>query len=237
MLGFKFIRSFLINDKAPFVVTLFVAALSWTAIRTSDRLASIPFIEYRTLLVKSEQGVSGIELRLRNITAASKFECFLLTLVARRHDTLKFADPKDQQHRLRGTVFSSLKVTRSKVDEWDVEAKNLAPGADISLFVPATGAGEPAVLGSACANVPTVFEASPTEGADKKAASKIAPEAVPILVERSFATRFVEYEIEILWLALSLWLILMLQLFAATERAERLRLAQRSKEVDHDATG
>jgi hypothetical protein len=237
MLGFKFIKSFLLNDKAPLVVTLFVAALSWTAIRTSDRLASIPFIEYRVEPAKNEQGISGIELRLRNITAANKFDCFLLTLWTRRHDTLKFGDPKQQQHRLRGTVFATLTATPSRSGEWNIEARNLAPGADISLFVPATGTGDPAVLGSACVQVATVFDTGSAESADKKAKSKGAPDAVPILVEQSLATRFVEYEIKILWLALGLWLILMLTLFAATERAEQLRLAQKPKETEHDATG
>lgn len=237
MLGFEFVRRFLVNEKAPFVVTLFIAALSWTAIRTSDRLASVPFIEYEVEPAKSEQGISGIELRLRNITTASKFDCFLLTLWTRRHDTLKFGDPKQQQHRLRGTVFATLAATPSKSGEWSIEAKNMAPGADITLFVPATGVGDPAVLGSACAQVTTVLDPDASEGSNQKAKPRNTSDAVPILVERSLTTRFVEYEIKILWFALGLWLILMLALFAATERAERLRLAQKPKEVDHDATG
>jgi hypothetical protein len=237
MLGFQFIKDFLVNDKAPFVVTLFVAALSWTAIRTSDRLASIPFVEYHVEHEANRHGISGVALRLRNITAASKFDCFLVTLSTRPTDSLKFGDPTKQQHQLRGTVFATLEAKASKPGEWNIEARDLGPGADISIFIPTTGTGEPALLGSACAQRTTVFDAGQSESAEKKEKPKSAPAAVPILVERSVSTQFVEHEIAILWLALTIWFILMLALFATAERAAQMRIAQKPQEVDHDATG
>jgi hypothetical protein len=201
MFGFTFAKNFLINDKAPYIVTLFVAALSWTAIRTSDRLASVPFVEYRVEPQSGAGGVSGIELRIRNITQASRFDCFTITLVARRSESLILGDAAGQQHQLRGTVFASLTVKLAKPNEWEIEATNISPGADIALFVPATGIGKPAVLASSCAGVLTV-EAGAKEDEEKKVKSKVSAGVLPVLVEQSRLTWFVEHEIAILWSAL-----------------------------------
>jgi hypothetical protein len=170
MLGFNFARGALMNEKAPYIVTLFVAALSWTVIRTADRLAGVPFVEYRITTVLNDAGVHGIDVRLRNITQASRFDCFTITLATRRRDCLKFGDPMHQRHQLRGSVFASFTVKRAKPDEWEIEAASVSPGADIALFVPASGEGVPALLASACDTTVTSAGASKDEGGKKEIA-------------------------------------------------------------------
>ena len=147
-------------------------------------------------------------MRIRNITQASRFDCFTITLVARRSESLVLGDAAGQQHQLRGTVFASFTVKLAKPNEWEIEATNISPGADIALFVPATGIGKPAVLASSCAGVLTV-EAGAKEDEEKKVKSKVSAGVLPVLVEQSQLTWFVDYEIAILWSALALWAALM----------------------------
>ena len=220
MSGSTVVKGFLGSEKAPFIVTLFIAALSWTAIHTSERLSSTPFVEYRIAPTHSESGVQGIEIRLRNITASSRFDCFGLTLVTRRQETLKFGDAKSQQHHLRGTVFASLTVKQAKDNEWGIDVANLSPGADIALFVPTSGDGSPVVLASSCPSVPVMPKGGEKGDADK---GEKPAAAVPVLIQRSFTTFFVEYEITILWGALVAWLALMLFLMWPSPPAKRKR--------------
>lgn len=202
----------LISEKAPYVVTLFAAALSWLTIRTSDHLATVPFVEYR---VASEPKTKppGFDLRLRNITAGSTFDCFQLMLIVRRGDSLTFGEAKDQQIELRGTVFSSLTVTRVAEREWDIKAEDVAPSADITLFVPSTGQGSPAVLVESCpAQDPSTKNASSdgTSGSPRGLA--------PVLVEASWATWMLDHEMLILWVALAVWFVVMILLVSCASK-------------------
>ena len=200
-------KDFLTGEKAPFIVTLFVAALSWTAIRTADRLAGTPFIEYRISESQSENKRPGMELRLRNITPASRFDCFRLTIAARQLETLRFGDPKEQRHRIRGTVLSLLTATRSKDTEWEIRATNLAPGADIEIFIPTVGIGTPLVLVQPCA-IQAEEESEPVKGIEVKKEKEGTKADAPVIIAWGPTTMFVEYEIAILWSALLLWLLL-----------------------------
>jgi hypothetical protein len=224
------------GEKAPYVVTLFVAALSWLTIHTADRLSSIQFVEYRVALSDSE-GRHGIEVRLRNITVASKFDCFLLTFATRQGETLKFGDPKGQQITLRGTVLSTLTVIQTEDNEWDIKAENLAPGADIALFVPATGAGTPAILTESCrANNASSEDGVAGNANNEKTTTRSRGES-PVLIQRSLTTRFVEYEIRILWSGLGLWLIVMIVLMRISYCEDRKNTTGNPAETDLDITG
>ncbi len=182
----------LVNDKTPLIVTVFVAVLSWTALRTNDRLTSTPFIEYRLAERQNEAGIPSVELRLRNLTTASKFDCFVLTLVPRHAEPLKFGESSKVEYRLHGTALVLPTVSAATADEWNINIHGLAPGADLSIFIPTIGSGIPAVL------------ADPCPGATAANTDKQVLE--PILIELSWRTYFVEYELQILWTLLLFWL-------------------------------
>lgn len=218
----------LFNEKAPYLVTLFVAAASWTAVHTAERLASTPFLEYQLSEARLDSGIQAVELRLRNITTSSRFSCFMLTVVPRRRDNLTLGDPKAQRHQLHGTVFASLTVTRAKPSEWEIRAENLAPGADIALFIPTTQTGRPAVLVGPC-SIEASSSNSSKNDADKQDRAKPPGGTLPVLVEGGLSTFFVEYEIPILWGLLVGWLLTMLLGWLATWLALRPKRAPAGK--------
>lgn len=241
MFGLSFAKDFFISEKAPYVVTLFVAALAWTTVRTSDRLSSVPFVEYRITPERSESGQSGVELRLRNVTAASKFDCFLLLLAPHKDASLKFGDLKDMDVRLRGTVLARPEPTHANEYEWEIKISKMSPGADLSLFIPSSGSGNAAVLVSPCPNeVSTAVPAADNEakkGVEKNEAPKSAAPSPPILIERSGLTFFVEYEIAILWVGLGGWLLLMLVSGKKPKMQPREPNVTHVLETTHDVPG
>ena len=230
-------KSILGNEKAPYAVTLFVAATAWTAVHTADRVSNTPFVEYRFASAQTRAGKLGLELRLRNVTAATRFECFTLTLTPHAGAALKFGDAAYQQARVRGTVFARPIVTKASPNEWEVKVESLAPGADISLIIPIEGDGEPALLVSMC---PDEAGSSVDEKADgaKKERGKPAPLVVPVLLRRSPTTFFVEFEIALLWFALVIWLVLMVMLGLSTgAKLPQRRVVTGKDEGPHNEEG
>lgn len=194
------------GDKVPFVVSAFVACAAWVAVHTTDRLLSAPFLEYE--LSESTGGPTAklIELRFRNIGGLTKFDCFDVTIVPALggHAGFAFGGAKDQEQQLRGTVLAKIIVTRADSREWKVRVSNVLPGADISLSMPVNDFVRLAILAQPCLGpLNDVGPAQAKSGADDvfKSAS------VPILVERGLLTRFVEHEISVLWVMLSLWFL------------------------------
>jgi hypothetical protein len=188
-------------EKAPYVMTVFVAAVAWTSIRTADRLSSVAFIEY-------ELGSPGagrdqkVEIRLRNITQAAVFPCFIMTVASADPSTLAFGPSEQWDQILRGTVLVQGTPRRAEKDEAEIEIKNFSPGADFALRLPTLGQGSPRLLVREC----SALTAEPSSGeskADKK--DKPSSGAPPILVHRSLATFFVEWEIAVLWSILAAW--------------------------------
>lgn len=202
MFRLSLVGDFFRSEKAPYVVTLFVAALTWTMLRTSDRLVNTPFIEYRIDPVRIDNKLDGVEIRFRNITPSSSFECFLVTVASSSPDKLRFGDPTVQRHFLRGTVAAALTVTRAKPDEWEIQATDLLPGADIALQVPVIGKDEPRIMVRQCLEDEPGIKSEDREGSKKKTSPR---PGIPTLLHRSLTTWFVEFELLILWAALGVW--------------------------------
>ena len=110
------------GEKAPYAVTLFVAGgrVDGGPHCGSSEQHTICGVSVRT---RSGQRQRGIRLRLRNVTAATRFECFLLTLTPHAGETLKFGDAALHEARLRGTVFARPIVVRAEPYEWEVRVK------------------------------------------------------------------------------------------------------------------
>jgi hypothetical protein len=196
------------SEKAPYIATLFVAALSWVTVRTIDRLTGTPFIEYRITQGSSDTGASGVVLRIRHITESSRFECVLLTVATRAQETLKFGDPLEQRHGIRGTALTLLTVRITKPDEWVVEATNVAPGTDNTLFIPTSGSGSPVAMVQPCVPRSEVAEGAAEAGAEK--GEQRAAGQGPVLIEAGVRTFLVQHELELLWGALLAWLLLLI---------------------------
>lgn len=236
MLGIDFAKGLLTNEKAPYLVTLFVAALAWTIVRTTDRLGSVPFLEYRTETEAAATGIGGrFGLRLRNVSVGSRFECFEIRFVKRTDQQLEFGDAAEQGARIQGTVLALPKVTKAEPDEWVVSVTSMSPGADLTIYVPVKRliANEfPAILASTCPGTPDTsdgLKATKDEHAPKSTAS-----GLPILLKHSPTTFFVEYELPILWAALIGWLLLLLPSFQ-TARVPKLPYVPMEKH--HDTEG
>ncbi len=224
-------------EKAPYIVTLFAAAFSWLTIRTADRLSSIPFVEYSVASAEND-GHPGVVVHLRNITLGSKFSCLQLTLGIRQGGTLKFGDPKDQQVILRGTVLSTLKLVTPLPEEWDIQINNLSPGADVSLFVPTTGKGSPAALIGSCSASDSGYEKTAGGETDDEKATRRSGGELPVLVERSLTTVFVEHELCFLWSALLVWLVIMVvPIWISHRKGRRPTNGNSAEAADVDNTG
>jgi hypothetical protein len=209
MAGLGFLRDLLTNDKAPYMVTLFVAAFTWVAHRTTERLSGTPFVEYRISPSQNERGALGVTLRIRNITEASRFDCILITLKPRASESLKFDDSAGQRHGIQGTALTLLTAEITKPTEWAIRATNVAPGTDNWIFIPAKGAGEPAAMVQSCTEVSEASADDASSGGAKGDGGKAVPASNPILVRWGVRPFFVENELLILWTSLVMWLLLL----------------------------
>lgn len=190
-------------DKAPYVVTLFIGALCWTGLRTSERLADSPMVEYQ-LSHQSIRGAGGdvfsyAHLRLRNTTHKKIFECFKIDVVSKNSSLIDNAD--NQTLTYIGNVGTTATVVISKNSIWQWSITNFAPGADIILGIPMVGFSLPKLLVRPC---------SPTQSSVGPNAPDSPPP--PTLIERSMVTFYVEHEMPILWAGLMFWLLTLVAL-------------------------
>jgi hypothetical protein len=206
VLGLDFLRNSHGNEKAPYVVTLFVAAFAWTAVHTSDRLANVPFVAYSVAAARAASAPETIDIRLRNVGATFTFDCFVLVVAPKSASALQLgSDGSALVAQLRGTVLAKPKVTAASPEEWDLTIGNMAPGADLTLKIPASGTGDAAVLVNACPNA----AGSGDKGGDGEKDGK-GKSRTPVLMAANAMTFFVEYEVVVLWSGLALWLAAML---------------------------
>ncbi len=225
----------LFGDKTPWVLTLLVAAAGWTTVRTVDRLSSAPFLEYR-IDTTSPRGTNGfVSVRIRNVTAKQRFDCFNLLVTTPDLQRSKFFGPADRYSQaLHGTVLSLTKLSRVHEYEWDIQFTNIFPGADVTANIPVLQEGIPKLLVQPCAAQQTnkAKEEDKKADSDDDEAQKRSFDP-PILVERTVETWFVENEVRVLWGALILWLITLVVLKALSTRATTGSSTPRSSEC-HD---
>lgn len=197
-------------EKAPYVVTLFVAALGWTALRTSDRLQQTPFVEYRTTheAVQQKGGARYALVHIRNVTTAHSFDCFRLEFVGPPNAFGAVA--ANSYFSYRGTVASRARVELAQSANWRWEVKDFMSGADMVLGVPLQGDTRFQVMTRPCDAAP----AAEAKGEGAKDGAKSKTPAAPLLLERSLQTFYVEYELALLWIGLLVWLMTLVVLNA-----------------------
>jgi hypothetical protein len=213
----SFVRS-LGAEKAPYVITIFVAVLGWTALRTSDRLQQIAFVEYQTESAPSASGRGkDAVIRLRNVTTAQSFSCFILEQLT----PAKFGDGADQRIRYRGTVAAKTTLLKAAEANWQWEVRDFSPGADLELGAPLQEGAKWNVLVRPCDPSPIV---AAKKDADKKEAAADKPSA-PVFIEKSMVTWYVEHELTVLWAGLVLWLALLIYLNSRRSAAQQAAAA------------
>lgn len=192
-------------EKAPYVVTLFVAALGWTALRTSDRLLQTPFVEYQTkkdVVPHTGSGKYAL-VQLRNVTTIQSYECFLLEFVG---PSSAFDSGATNFHiAYNGTVAVNVGVITNSDSNWRFKVQDFMPGADVVVGVLANERAPFRVMVRPCEATPSV---------DPKDESKAKRNVTPVLLERSFHTWYVEYELLVLWVGLLLWLLMLVCIHA-----------------------
>lgn len=205
--------SWLSTDKAPLYVSFFFAALAWTLVRTVDRIAATPIVEYRvhphseTFAGDGPDRVVGV--RFRNMTFARPVNCLIVFLSAPMKKSatempLEFTGVTPSTYRLNGHVFAKATAEILDTRSAQLNMKNFPPGADIEFGLRASGEGKLNVKASPC-------DSKGTEGAA----------AMPVILERSVKTRLIERELEVLWSGLALWALALVGLAIARTRREK----------------
>jgi hypothetical protein len=71
----------MLTDKAPYIVTIVIAALAWALTHMADRLLSTPMIKYTTQEISSNNSKT-IFLTFKNITRDKTFKGLQILLTA-----------------------------------------------------------------------------------------------------------------------------------------------------------
>jgi hypothetical protein len=75
------IKRQMLSDKAPYIVTIVIAALAWALTHMADRLLSTPMIKYTIQEISSETG-KAVFLTFKNITRDKTFKGLQILLTA-----------------------------------------------------------------------------------------------------------------------------------------------------------
>lgn len=209
--GTTSIRKTLFSDKAPYIITVFVAALAWTVVRTVDRLSGLPVIQYQTSVHSTDfldsQAGQMSAIRLRNITSTTTFECLIFVVQAEPPGgAYVFDKPADSRYIVRGTAVSSGTVTVETPYLVQIKLERFWPGSDIEFGVTSFGNGA----------MTTKVQRCRTEDEPQRAFAGVSvvgkPEKdspFPVLLENGWQTSFVEHETYWLWGTLLLWAVLL----------------------------
>lgn len=203
--------SWLSTDKAPLYVSMFFAALAWTLVRTVDRIAATPIVEYKVDPHSQSFASDGpdrvIGVHFRNMSASRPIDCLYVFLgVPMKNSasdpTLKLNKFTPSVLRINGPVFANVTIQFATTSNAEVELTNFPLGADIELGIRASGEDNLRVRARTCAQPKTTGVSA----------------AMPVMLERSATTRLIEHELHVLWAGLVLWSLVLLGLATARSR-------------------
>lgn len=202
-------RVALLAEKAPYLLTLFVAACGWLVTYTVGRYEKAPLVEYST---KSDvSGVGGSAAKsftttVRNISPGGLIACVRLLFVARDKSGIEVPLRNQELVRLSGPMTDVIFTDREKAVVFQMD---LHPAAAVELPVSATVSAALTTTLAQC-ELPT---GQPVAG------------PLPVLMETSLKTSLIRNSLEVLWigafaLAVALcWIYLSLGGTAATHPA------------------
>ena len=213
----------LMSEKAPYVVTVFVATLGFLISQTVDRYNKAPTVEFSIektglladvvalsgaasaagpkifLDVLPSLGQSGYVLSLENISSTHVITCA-------RFDFLLLPRPGGPSPSISNWVTSTSatspvkRLGAEKKERLGVTVVDMQPGGWIELRINASNVGDVSILPRPCG------------------ASELGPGAaksdLPIVQPRSFGTMLSKYGMQVFWLALAAWAALLAFLLA-----------------------
>lgn len=188
------------SEKAPYLITLFVASLAWTIVHFVNRIIEAPTIEFSTskVLVPGESpSTYQYDVLITNLSTTSTFRDAEFTVVAGPNARIQFS--KDGRHttiRVRPPVSGANTEAKADVTGAAFRIPVFPPNSQFVLVTRFTGEGEP------------VFAGRPPQGGSESF----------WLVQSSLQTFLAKHEFAAFMIALLIWLGLII-LWACTSRA------------------
>ena len=205
------------DDKAPYFITIFIAAFCWTVVRTVDRLSALPLIEYSaSISAQASGGSSNYTLRLRNISNDKVFSCVKVILRVPKESKFSFSISANPIPRLRGAMYVEPKVGQIAAGFAEIYLLNFSPGADLEYVFVGTGNDAIRLLAQICPAIDEVPVGTAKLKGKEEGSTKTKSDAPThvLLIEKSLETSFIDNELAYLWSFLVLWGILMIALYA-----------------------
>ncbi len=169
-------------EKAPYIVTVFIAALGWTVTHFVDRIVNSPTIEYKITKTPVTGNAHDFSIRITNLSTTSTFRNPEFTVVARGNAKLKFSN---ENTTVRATPPANAANAAAVVqtDAVSFTVPVLPPKAEFELVTRFTGDGE------------AIFMGRPAERGEDSF----------LLVEESLQTRLARYEFCVIGAGLLIW--------------------------------
>jgi len=215
-------RAALLVEKAPYVLTLFVAACGWLVTYTVARYEKVPLVEYSTSTDGQDvrNGENSIfSTTLRNISPSGLVACVRLQFTARDHGGRDVQMKNQELVSISGPLTDVIFTDRDKAVIFQMD---LHPEAAVELPMTATTPATLTVRLAPC-ELPTGL---PANG------------PLPVLMEASLKTSIIQHSLGVLWLgfialAISLcWIYLYIGWTAADRSASK-----NSDHINHTSFG
>lgn len=209
----------LLSEKVPYVLTVFVAALGFAVSQTLDRYNRVPTIEYSVekmsilgdvaALDGAAKGASGptvfldrlppigqagFVLTLRNISPTHVVRCLRVDVAL----LPRVGGPSPAISNWVTSTSASAPVKRRGAEQKDrpgLTVIDMQPGTWIDLRMNASNVGDFSVIPRACSTAELEPDSS---GGD-----------LPVVKKRSFETVFVQYALEVFWVGVAAWSVLL----------------------------
>jgi hypothetical protein len=214
------------REKAPYVLTLFFAALGWTISKTSDRLVDRPVVEFSVSQSVEMNTNSNLHvLRLRNIGALEPIPCLKAFLFAYSPNGERVAFTSAQPM---VTIRSLMPPETSAV---------VKEGAGIIVLQAFMPRGDVEATFKSAQPVDTQFQAKLCSGVDAGVTPDIQKSRV-VLLPKSLESLLIEHELRIQWALISAWGLFMLAIGVTQNRtSDKSTHVHKMEQGDEDIRG
>ena len=180
------------TEKAPYIVTVFIAAMAWTVTHFVNRIVETPTIEYRIIKTQLQGDTYDYTIRITNLSTMSTFRNPEFTLVARGNAKLEFTN-ENTTVRASPPANAANATAVVQTDAVSFTLPVLPPKAEFELVTRFKGTGDP------------IFMGRPPEGGTESF----------MLLEVSLQTWLARYEFWVIGTGLLIWAGIMLLWYKA----------------------
>jgi hypothetical protein len=172
----------MLTEKAPYIVTVFIAALAWTVTHFVNRIVDSPTIEYKIIKTQVQGNTYDYVVRITNLSSTSTFHNPEFTVIARGNAKLEFS----KEHTTVRATPPANAANAAAVNQADAVSfmiPVLPPKAEFELMTRFKGDGN------------AIFMGRPAQGGADSF----------LLVEVSLQTLLARYEFWIFGIGLLIW--------------------------------